>query len=184
MAEPALKGCFWSAPSFIFLFCTVLRCLEQKQFLVWMYCSPSVRLTPRVVWFVRLEEVFIVLLPLLYYCPVACAATSNSFCTAAMHLLNSTHETSLQERPCNATCRRVELCAAWASRSKAHQKCMLLGAQGLASSQPRTVVEATTSIRDLLTGFSVSGLILVSIVLVVRAKRARMMVGPRYGRFS
>lgn len=120
-------------------------------------------------------------------------ATTSSMAELAERLWNSPELEALyrkyitalkEERPCNATCRRVELCAAWASRSKAHQKCMLLGAQGLASSQPRTVVEATTSIRDLLTGFSVSGLILVSIVLVVRAKRARMMVGPRYGRFS
>ncbi|CAN8026328.1 unnamed protein product, partial [Ixodes persulcatus] len=83
--------------------------------------------------------------------------------------------------PCDAFCRRVQLCAVLAARAGPHGACLRGPTHQTWASPPPQ--EATT-LRDVLVGVSVSLLIVASIVLLVRAKRARMMAGPRYGRFG
>lgn len=83
--------------------------------------------------------------------------------------------------PCDAFCRQVQLCAVLAARAGPHGACLRGPAHQTWVSPPP---EEATTLRDVLVGVSVSLLIVASIVLLVRAKRARMMAGPRYGRFG
>ncbi|XP_037582505.1 acid sphingomyelinase-like phosphodiesterase 3b [Dermacentor silvarum] len=86
--------------------------------------------------------------------------------------------------PCDASCRKTMLCAVLGSRHDSHAACISQKGTVLAHTvQLDGHSEATTTVRDVLVGLSVSLVIVVGIVLVVRAKRARMMQGPRYGRF-
>ncbi|XP_075525884.1 acid sphingomyelinase-like phosphodiesterase 3b [Dermacentor variabilis] len=86
--------------------------------------------------------------------------------------------------PCDATCRKTMLCAILGSRRDSHAACIAQeGKVHALTVQMDGHGEATTTVRDVLVGLSVSLVIVVGIVLVVRAKRARMMQGPRYGRF-
>ncbi|KAK8769693.1 hypothetical protein V5799_013841 [Amblyomma americanum] len=87
--------------------------------------------------------------------------------------------------PCDSACRQTMLCAILASRKDSHAACMAEGGKLHAHSiQQSGHEEATTTVRDVLVGMSVSVVIVAGIVLLVRAKRAHMMQGPRYGRFS
>ncbi|CAN8002120.1 unnamed protein product, partial [Ixodes hexagonus] len=88
-----------------------------------------------------------------------------------------------QDAPCDAFCRRVQLCAVLASRAEPHAACLGGPVRSAWQAPPASPPEATT-LRDVLVGVSVSLVIVASIVLLVRAKRARMMAGPRYGRFA
>ncbi|KAH6922789.1 hypothetical protein HPB50_019080 [Hyalomma asiaticum] len=86
--------------------------------------------------------------------------------------------------PCDATCRQTMLCAILGSRRDSHTACISQESKVHTHAvQMEGHGEATTTVRDVLVGLSVSVVIVVGIVLVVRAKRARMMQGPRYGRF-
>uniref|UniRef100_A0A023FSH5 Putative acid sphingomyelinase ixodes scapularis acid sphingomyelinase n=1 Tax=Amblyomma cajennense TaxID=34607 RepID=A0A023FSH5_AMBCJ len=87
--------------------------------------------------------------------------------------------------PCDSACRQTMLCAILASRRDSHAACTSEGGKLHAFSiQQSSHDEATTTVRDVLVGMSVSVVIVAGIVLLVRAKRAHMMQGPRYGRFS
>lgn len=88
--------------------------------------------------------------------------------------------------PCDTACRQAMLCAILASRKDSHTDCMAEGGKfrHAYSSQQGSPNEAPTTVRDVLVGVSVSVVIVAGIVLLVRAKRAHMMQGPRYGRFS
>lgn len=90
--------------------------------------------------------------------------------------------------PCDSFCRRVQLCALSAGRAGPHGACLLGSGptplEWQAPPPPEPAPPEATTLRDVLVGVSVSLIIVASIVLLVRAKRARMMTGPRYGRFS
>lgn len=87
--------------------------------------------------------------------------------------------------PCDRACRQAQLCAILGSRRASHEDCLReMGRR--ADGQPHSLLQgthSTTTMRDVLVGLSVSIVIVAGIVLLVRAKRAQMMQGPRYGRF-
>ncbi|KAL1420728.1 hypothetical protein MTO96_004464 [Rhipicephalus appendiculatus] len=86
--------------------------------------------------------------------------------------------------PCDAACRRTMLCAILGSRQDSHTACISQESNvHTLAVQMDEHGKSTTTVRDVLVGLTVSIVIVVGIVLVVRAKRARMMQGPRYGRF-
>nr|XP_037271294.1 acid sphingomyelinase-like phosphodiesterase 3b [Rhipicephalus microplus] len=86
--------------------------------------------------------------------------------------------------PCDAACRQAMLCAILGSRHDSHAACISQGSKvHTLAVQMDEHGKSTTTVRDVLVGLTVSIVIVVGIVLVVRAKRARMMQGPRYGRF-
>lgn len=88
--------------------------------------------------------------------------------------------------PCDKACRQTQLCAILGARRSSHQECLKeMGSQ--LEGQPHGLLQdahSTTTVRDVLVGLSVSIVIVAGIVLLVRAKRAQMMQGPRYGRFT
>ncbi|KAH7975364.1 hypothetical protein HPB52_000625 [Rhipicephalus sanguineus] len=97
-----------------------------------------------------------------------------------LHRISALKDTS----PCDATCRQTMLCAILGSRHDSHTACLSQESKvHTLAVQTDDHGRSTTTVRDVLVGLSVSIVIVAGIVLVVRAKRARMMQGPRYGRF-
>ncbi|KAH7975370.1 hypothetical protein HPB52_000631 [Rhipicephalus sanguineus] len=96
------------------------------------------------------------------------------------------YSTSLRDAgPCDGVCRETMLCAIMASRRESHAACLGRGAKGhSAHGLPmKDGTEPLPTIRDVIVGLSVSASVVAGIVLLALAKRARMMQGPRYGRF-
>ncbi|XP_037583051.1 acid sphingomyelinase-like phosphodiesterase 3b [Dermacentor silvarum] len=86
---------------------------------------------------------------------------------------------------CDGACRRTMLCAILASRRAFHEACLAPETKGhSAHGLPMNDgTEPLPTIRDVIVGLSISVSVVAGIVLLAWAKRARMMQGPRYGRF-
>ncbi|KAH8032534.1 hypothetical protein HPB51_025987 [Rhipicephalus microplus] len=87
--------------------------------------------------------------------------------------------------PCDGGCRQTMLCAIMASRRDLHAACLGRGDEGhSAHGLPvKDGAETLPTVRDVTVGLTVSASVVAGIVLLVIAKRARMMRAQHYGRF-